>query len=298
MNDAPQTAHLGPTLASKPLQMIWMLDVSGSMGVGGKIDALNDAMRQAITSVRDAASENPGVEVFGRVIAFAHEAVWHIESPTKIEELVWSDVAVVERGTTEMGAAIGLATEAIRDASRAGRGVPPALVLVSDGKPTDLRAPSFGASLRQLADDPWGRSASRVAIGIGADAEMDVLRRFIGHDELEPLRAGNADELRHYLRWASTVAIDERSRPVTQWIDPSPSQPSSTIAPGSAAAVDSESDATTVPATEPDDATVVVGRPAPSHPVAPPVGAPHRNLPPPPNAETTAPYPGDEGDVW
>ncbi len=298
MTDAPQTDHLGPRLASKPLQMIWMLDVSGSMGVGGKIDALNDAMRQAITSVQDAASENPGVQVFGRVIAFAHEAVWHVEASTKIEELVWSDVSVVERGTTEMGAAIGLATEAIRDASRAGRGVPPALVLVSDGKPTDLRAPSFGASLRQLADDPWGRSASRVAIGIGADAEMDVLRRFIGHDELEPLRAGNADELRHYLRWASTVAIDERSRPVTQWVDPSPSQPSSTIAPRNAAAIDPDGDITTTPAHESNDNTVVVDRPAPSHPVAPPIGVPRRDLPPPPDAETTASSPWDDGDVW
>jgi uncharacterized protein YegL len=280
--------HLGPRLARKPLQMIWMLDVSGSMSVGGKIEALNYAMSEAITSVRDAALEIPGVQIYGRVITFAHDAAWHVATPTKIEELAWNGVAVVERGTTEMGAAIGLAAEAVRDASRVGRGVPPALVLVSDGKPTDLRAPSFGASLRRLAEDPWGRSASRVAIGIGADADMDVLRRFIGHDEIEPLRADNADELRNYLRWASTVVVDERTRPATHWVDGSPSLAPSDSATPTAAVIDVEDDDTTVTVPRPAEPTSIIDDTRLSPPrKAPPAGPARRNIPPPPDASPT-----------
>ena len=304
--------HLGPRLARKPLQMIWMLDVSGSMSVGGKIEALNYAMSEAVISVRDAASENPGVQIYGRVITFAHDAAWHIAAPTKIEELNWTGVSVVERGTTEMGAAIGLATEAIRDASRVGRGVPPALVLVSDGKPTDLRAPSFGASLRRLAEDPWGRSASRVAIGIGADADMDVLRRFIGHDEIEPLRADNADELRNYLRWASTVVVDERTRPATHWVDgaPSeaPSEASAVVANSASAVIDVEDDDTTVTVPRQAEPTSIVDDTRLSPPrKAPPAGRARRNIPPPPTApprpvaapgSPESPSPDDNETVW
>lgn len=209
--------HLGPRLAAKPMHMFWLLDVSGSMAVDGKIESLNDAMAEAVEAVREAVKENPGVQVLARVITFAHGADWHIEDPVDIEELEWSAVEVVERGTTELGLALRLATEAIREVAQAGRGLPPALILVSDGKPTDLKAPSFGAALRELAEEPWGKKASRVAIGIGSDADMAALHRFIGHDEIEPIRAGNAAELTHYLRWASTVVVDEKTRPAFGW---------------------------------------------------------------------------------
>ena len=145
--------------------------------------------------------------------------VWHVDQPVPVEDLDWSDVSVVERGTTEIGLAISAVTDAIRDAAQHGHGLPPALVLISDGKPTDLATPTFGAALRELAEHPWGAKASRIAIGIGADADMDALQRFVGHDEIPALRADSAMELSHYLRWASTVVMDEGSRPVTDWSD-------------------------------------------------------------------------------
>ncbi len=207
----------GLRLAKKPMHMFWLLDASGSMSVSGKMDALNAAMREAVSGVRDALENNPGVEVLVRVIAFAHDAVWHVGEAVDIEDFEWTDLAVVERGTTELGRAIELAREAIVEVAAGGRGLPPAIILVSDGKPTDLKSPSFGAALRALAEEPWGRKASRMAIGIGADADLDALQRFIGHDEIEPLLAGNADELSHYLRWASTVVVDEGTRPAIEW---------------------------------------------------------------------------------
>ena len=46
----------GGAIARQPLQLIFILDVSGSMGVKGKIDALNKAIRETIPAVRDAAA--------------------------------------------------------------------------------------------------------------------------------------------------------------------------------------------------------------------------------------------------
>ena len=127
--------NLGPALGGKPLHVFWLLDVSGSMSVGGKIAALNDAMRVAVDSVRDAASENPTVEVFARSIMFAHDAEWVEEvmvgagplpSGIPISDYEWTDISVVDRGTTEVGRAIDLATKAIAEVSKAARGLPPA----------------------------------------------------------------------------------------------------------------------------------------------------------------------------
>ena len=38
----------GGALASRPLHFIWVADCSGSMSVDGKIQALNNAIREAI----------------------------------------------------------------------------------------------------------------------------------------------------------------------------------------------------------------------------------------------------------
>ncbi len=317
--------HLGPRLATKPLHLYWLLDTSGSMGVDGKMDALNEAMRVSIEAVRQTASETPGVQVLAGVITFAHDAEWLTPEPIAIEQLEWNDVPAVDRGTTELGRAIELATTSIRRAAESGRGLPPALVLVSDGKPTDLKVPSFGESLRRLAATPWGAKASRVAIGIGRDADMDALNRFVGHDELPALRASDAAELTHYLRWASTVVLDEGSWPVAPWSDPTgPAVASAPPVPSAAAppadpptaltdpvvvdpptvvtapppTVDPPTVVTAPPTVDPDDQATVLPDAAPPSasprpPAAPPSGPARRHLPPPPEVDSS-----QEGDVW
>jgi DNA repair protein RadC len=48
------------------------------------------------------------------------------------------------------------------------------LVLISDGQPTD----NFDVGLKALMESPWGRTAVRIAIAIGEDADHDILQRF------------------------------------------------------------------------------------------------------------------------
>ena len=201
----------GPAIAARPLHLFFLLDVSGSMGTAGKIQALNQAMREALQGLSSVVADMVGLELLIRVVVFAHDASWHLEKPTPVADVVWSDIESVEKGATEIGKAIALVTEAVVDVAAVGRGLPPALVLVSDGRPTDRQRPSFGEALRLLVDHPWGLKASRVAIAIGHDADLGVLRRFIGHDEIEPLVASNADELSRQLRWASTIAFSQSS---------------------------------------------------------------------------------------
>jgi uncharacterized protein YegL len=92
------------------------------------------------------------------------------------------------------------------------RALPPVLVLISDGQPTD----DFDDGLRALTAEPWGKKAVRLAIAIGEDADTNVLQRFIGHAELQPLRANNAEDLVKYIRWASTAVLQAASAPASQ----------------------------------------------------------------------------------
>jgi hypothetical protein len=42
------------------------------------------------------------------------------------------------------------------------------------------------------------------------------LQRFIGHAELQPLQANNAEDLVKYIRWASTAVLQAASSPASQ----------------------------------------------------------------------------------
>src|SRR5260221_10094352 len=64
----------GGRIASRPLHFIWLADGSGSMRVDGKIEALNQAIREAIPYMRTSALENPHATVFVNAIRIADEA--------------------------------------------------------------------------------------------------------------------------------------------------------------------------------------------------------------------------------
>ncbi len=49
----------GGELATRPLHFIWIADCSGSMDIDGKIQTLNNAIREAIPHMQSVADENP-----------------------------------------------------------------------------------------------------------------------------------------------------------------------------------------------------------------------------------------------
>ncbi len=207
----------GGALASRPLHFIWMADCSGSMGVGGKIQTLNHAIREAVPHMQSVAQENPNAQVLVRALAFSNGARWHVPTPTPVAEFRWQDLRA--EGTTDMGKALMLVAEQLDPMVMPPRALPPVLVLISDGQPTD----NFEKGLKALMDQPWGKKAVRIAIAIGEDADTSVLQRFIGHPEYKPLQANNAEALVHYIRWASTEVLKAASAPASQLLDAAPS---------------------------------------------------------------------------
>lgn len=186
------------TTEAKPLPVFLILDVSGSMNMvidpentirtgktvfedgkewsiveGGitKIQILNDAVKEMLNSLAE--EEKMDTEFTVSVITFGDDANLHL-LPTKASQIQWLDLAA--QGQTAMGAALSLTKKMIEDKetipSRAYR---PTVVLVSDGCPNDDWEKVMDAFVHE------GRSSKCfcVAMGIGEDADMEILNKFI-----------------------------------------------------------------------------------------------------------------------
>jgi uncharacterized protein YegL len=202
----------GGELAKRPLQFIWIVDCSGSMQ-GRKIEVVNTAIHEVIPEMRKVADENPNAQVLVRAIKFAEGAQWHVAQPTDIHDFVWVDLNA--DGYTDMGRALCEVAKALDVKNMPDRGLPPVLVLLSDGQPTD----DFNTGLKALMDQPWGKKAVRIAIFVNDGTEQpdtDVLQKFIGNVEIKPLVANHASELLRMIKWASTVPLKAASNPASR----------------------------------------------------------------------------------
>lgn len=199
----------GGELASRPLHFFWICDCSGSMQSDGKIQSLNNAIKEAIPHMQKAADENPNAQVLVRVLKFSDGAQWHVAEPTPVADFRWSDLKA--DGMTDMGRALTVLAEQLRIPPMTDRALPPVLVLISDGQPTD----DFEAGRKILMDVPWAKRAVRIGIAIGNDADHDTLRKFIANPEIQPLQANNAETLVNYIRWASTAVLKAASSPAS-----------------------------------------------------------------------------------
>jgi uncharacterized protein YegL len=204
----------GGRMASRPLHFIWLVDGSGSMRVGGRIEALNLAMREAIPYMRSAARENPHASVFVNAIRFADEAHWMEDKLTPVSEFRWQDVEA--GGVTALGEALTMVGDVLQSPLMTDRALPPVIALVTDGLPTD----DFQAGLDHLLSKPWGRQAVRIVVAIGEDAAstgaQEIFRSFIANPAMHPFYANSPNVLVEAVRWISTAVLKSVSSPISQ----------------------------------------------------------------------------------
>jgi uncharacterized protein YegL len=177
---------------------------------GAKIQALNAAIREAIPAMRDTADDNPNAQVLVRAISFSDNAQWYVATPTPIEQFQWQDMSA--DGVTDLGSAFSELAKELSVAKMGDRALPPVIVLLTDGQPTD----DWRKGLKELTDQPWGKKAVRIGIAIGEDAELSVIQEFIGNPELKPLLASNSATLVRYIKWASTAVLKAASSPASK----------------------------------------------------------------------------------
>lgn len=191
------------TQAARPLPVILLADVSGSMGVEGKIQALNHAVREMIEAFQD--ESDLRAEIHVSVITFGGQSRVHLPlGPAR--DASWSDLGA--SGGTPMGAAFDLARELVEDRDKVpSRAYRPTVVLVSDGQPTD----AWQQPLSALLGSERGGKAFRMALAIGADADHAVLSAFLADPEARVYRADEARQIRQFFQLV-TMSVSARSR--------------------------------------------------------------------------------------
>ena len=189
--------------AKRKLHLLFVLDESSSMRSQGKMNALNDAIRENIPEIKDAASECSKAQIVVRAAKFASLTAWHIQDEVPIENFQWIPLAV-GGGSTALGRALDFVrTEAFSVEAMGTRGFAPVIILVSDGQPTD----QYEGPLQTLTASGYGKVSIRSAIAIGDDADFKPLQQFVGNSGGQVVRANGKLELKKFMGELLTHSI-------------------------------------------------------------------------------------------
>lgn len=189
---------------ARPLPVIVLADVSGSMGSDGKIEALNAALKEMVHAFSE--QSRLRAEIHVSVITFGDVAKLHLPlTPAKQTATI---APLQATGPTPMGQAFDLAAAMLEDREQIpSRAYRPVLVLVSDGYPTDDWQEPFA----RLQSGERAQKAVRYAMAIGADADEAMLAGFANDPEAPLFKAHNARDIQRFFR-AVTMSVSVKTQ--------------------------------------------------------------------------------------
>ena len=184
------------SIPRRKMILFFVIDTSGSM-LGSKIGSVNDAIENVLPMIGEISDENPDAEINVAALEFSTGTRWLYDEPKDAKEFIWQKVEA--EGLTSLGEAC---MELSKKLSRKGGFMSspsgcfaPAIILLSDGGPTD----NFEDGLKVLQGNNWFKNAIRVAIAIGDDADKNVLKQFTGSSEAV-ITVHNIDALKKMIR--------------------------------------------------------------------------------------------------
>ena len=204
--------------AKKSMTIFFLIDVSGSMK-GTKIGSLNGTMEELLPSLIGVGEASTDVKI--AIMKFSTDVEWVTPEPVRIEEYQYWNRLEAE-GLTFMGDAfLELSRKLSRSSflSSPSLSFAPVIFLLSDGSPND----DWKKGLDTLKQNKWFQHGLKIALGIGSEVNMDVLRAFTGNDELA-VRAKNADQLRELIKLLAVTSSQSGSRSLAL-VDSSGNQP-------------------------------------------------------------------------
>ena len=197
----------------RALPVFILADTSGSM-MGAKINELNLALRHMISEFQNVD------EIRGKfqlsIITFGPDV--QVSQPlADVEDVQLTELSA--GGRTPMGAAFETVSAMIEDKSVvSSRSYTPTIVLVSDGVPTDCpeKYHSIGdyskwAALNKLKNGERSRKCQCLALAIGNDADVNMLREFIGNADTPLIKAHNVQGISKFFKWVTMSTIARMS---------------------------------------------------------------------------------------
>ena len=156
-------------VSRKSLVIFFLIDTSGSMK-GKKMGELNTVMEELIPEIRRVGEADTEVKV--AVLTFSTEVRWMYSTPIAIEDFEWARLRA--SGVTSMGAAFKeLSLRMSRNSylNSPSLSFAPVIFLMTDGYPSD----DYREGLKELQSNSWYKFGLKAALGIGDEANDDVL---------------------------------------------------------------------------------------------------------------------------
>lgn len=162
---------------AKHLPVVLLLDVSGSMS-GEKIENLYDATNEMIKVFSDAVSKEKIIDI--AIITFGENVELHTPYTSVVDFKSRGLNPFLASGMTPLGTALRMAKDMIEDKETTPSNIyRPAVVLVSDGVPTD----EWRGPLDNFKNNGRSSKCQRFAVAIGNDADNQMLKSFAENNE-------------------------------------------------------------------------------------------------------------------
>lgn len=193
----------------RPLPIFILADTSGSMR-GEKINELNLAIREMIHALNAADDIRGKFQV--SVIAFGGK-VKLIQPLVDINNLALTELTA--SGNTPIGQAFETVMKMIENREVvSSRAYTPTIVLISDGIPTDCSEEMYQQKnyfdwepLKALHSGERSSKCQRLALGIGEDADTEMLKAFINNPEVPVIKAKDASGIAKFFRWVTMSTV-------------------------------------------------------------------------------------------
>ena len=195
----------------RPLPIFILADTSGSMR-GEKIQELNLALREMLNALNNMDDIRGKFQL--SVISFGGEEAKITQELKDINEVSLSELEA--NGKTPMGQAFELVKELIENKEIvSSRAYAPTIVLISDGLPTDCSEEMYKNKnylewepLKALHEGDRSSKSQRLALGIGNDADTEMLKDFVNSEDIPVIKAKDASGITRFFKWVtmSTVA--------------------------------------------------------------------------------------------
>lgn len=200
-------------ISRKSLVLFFLIDTSGSMA-GTKIGELNTAMEEMIPEIRSVGGADTDVKL--AVLTFSSGCRWLTSAPVSVEDFQWDRLDV--GGLTDMGKAFDeLASKLSRSGFLKAPSISyaPVIFLMTDGYPSD----DYKKGLEALTENRWYKYALKVALGIGKEANDDVLKEFTRSPETV-VHAHTGKELADMIRMIAVTSSQIGSKSMTLTSEP------------------------------------------------------------------------------
>lgn len=207
---------------ARPMPVFLLIDSSGSMG-GEKIAAVNAALRDMLSTFKNL--DDIRGEIHLCLITFGGE-VTIVQPLTPVSEVTLPFIEAA--GKTPMGRTFNIVRDLIEDKNVVpSRAYTPTIVLISDGCPTDIEGtdPLFEkvvneeatqndylswAPIQELHKAERTRKSAKLALGIGEEADQEMLKAFVNDATKPVLRVKNVSGISRFFQWV-TMSVSARS---------------------------------------------------------------------------------------